>query len=785
MLSYQLVRSSFFCLLLFVVVFPGDIMAQEFKQTVRGGVHNQASHEPVSGAEVVILKGTDPQGRTTSDSLGNFTLNDILPGRYKVTISSTGFETYEEEALVLSGKEFVLDAELQESMQTLEEVTIKASTSSVESPGMHTISIEKTMRVAANFFDPVRMVTSYPGVVAANDQSNAIAAKGYSPNGLLWRLQGLDIVNPNHLANAGARNDKPAANGGGVNILSAQLLDKTDFYSGSLPVQYGNALSGVIDMNLRPGSKSKMEYTGQASLLGLDVAAEGPISKNKRTSFLANYRYSTVGLLSAAGINLGDEKINFQDLSFHVNSDQKRGGNLSLFGFYGLSSNKFEHKPFAEWKEDKDRYDIYYGGNVFGAGITERFKAGNKVSVSFGSAVSGQYLDRNSQSNANLAVSNINSEGYSNDRIMISSFIQATTRIAAGSLLETGVRMNYLNNFIESSGAETYGIAPDQNQVTYYSKTRLKGTLWQPYINWTQQWNMWKLNAGVRYVEFSYNGSQSVEPRVSVQRSFSKGSIIASYGITSQWQSAEDYSALMAQRGSNHVLQLTKAHQAAVDFRYALPGNVKLTTTVYYHQLMNVPASQGGYSTLNQWEVGSPGFMSLLSTGKGKNYGVEALIEKRFYNQFYFMISGSAYRSQYRMQNTYYDTRFSGKFTSSVQTGKEWSRNKNTLGVHIRMLYLGGLREQRIDAFTSSVSGTTVYDSLNGYSQKLHNYFRPDLRISWRKSKPHATRTLSLDIQNVASIRNEAYHYYDTFLQQVKLKYQLGIFPVIVYRIEF
>lgn len=765
------------CIFSFILL-TNKATAQEFVQTVKGTIYNQTSHLPVAGAEVSFLRNAEVIKSTTADSLGQFQITDLPPGRYKLFISSTGYEAYEDETLVLSGKELIVSVLMHESLQMLDQVNIKASTPSAESPGMHSISIEKTMRVAANFYDPVRMVTSYPGVVAANDQSNSIAAKGYSPNGLLWRLQGLDIVNPNHLANAGTLSDKPVANGGGVNVLSAQLLDKTDFYSGSLPVQYGNALSGVLDMNLRSGNKSKMEFIGQASLLGLDAAVEGPISKNKRTSFLANYRYSTVGLLSAIGVNLGDEIINFQDISFHINSDQKRGGNLSVFGFYGLSSNKFEHKPMDEWEQDKDRYDIDYGGAVFGVGFTEQLHLGRKVNLSFGSAASGQEQDRTSQSSVLMNEKSVYAEAYSNDRLMISNFVKSVFNVTSGGALEAGVTVNYLNNYLNSGTVTSLGNIINPPSII---QGRVEGVVSQPYVNWAQRWRAWKLNAGIRYVNFSYNSANSVEPRASLQRSLPKGSLVASYGITSQWQLPQTY--VMS---GNAGLGLTRAHQAALDFRYLLANDIRLTTTLYYHEVFDAPATLNGqYSTLNQWEDFAAN--SLTNIGKGKNYGVEVMVEKKFYNQFYFMVAGSAYRSTYLNQQVYKDTRFSGKYTSSLQVGKEWSRNNSTVGVHTRILYLGGLREAPIDSvFSRYIAGTTVYNAQNGYTNKLGNYFRPDLRISWRKNKPHSTRTLSLDIQNVANYTgNEAYHYYDTYLQENKTKYQLGMYPVLAYRIEF
>ncbi|MCB0583823.1 MAG: TonB-dependent receptor, partial [Phaeodactylibacter sp.] len=111
--------------------------------------------------------------------------------------------------------------------------------------------VEETRRFPATFYDPARLSTAFAGVVNDNDQANGLVVRGNSPNSLIWRLEGLDIVNPNHTSNAGTFSDRPTRNGGGVNILSAQMLGTSHFYTGAFPASYGNALSGVLDMRLR------------------------------------------------------------------------------------------------------------------------------------------------------------------------------------------------------------------------------------------------------------------------------------------------------------------------------------------------------------------------------------------------------------------------------------------------------------------------------------------------------------------------------------------------------
>lgn len=756
--------------ILLLVLLSFTLHAQDISQLVTGHVKEALAGSPLTGANVSLFSNDQLiQGRVT-DVAGYFEIR-IAPGRYRMLISFTGYQAYEQEILVVAGKPEYIAASLTETPTQLDAVTVNFA--SVSEPGETSLTIEKTLRVPANFFDPVRMLVSYPGVITANDQANSIVVKGYSPNALLWRLQGLDIVNPNHLANAGTFSDKPVANGGGVNILSAQLLDKTSFYSGNLPARYGNALAGILDMSLRPGSTDKVHYTAQASLIGLDVAAEGPISKESKSSFLVNYRYSTVGLLSQLGVDFGDEAINFQDLSFNLNFPGKKGGSFNAFGFAGLSTNKFEAKPEAEWEEEKDRYNIDYDGKVYALGVVKDFKPG-WLTPSVGVSVSGQIQDRNSDGAAVPYVA-ITSETYNSDRVLFSSFLKGAHKLNKG-VIEAGVTVNYLYNklFVETTSP--------LNVDDLYPNVRgtVEGTLIQPYITWNQLIGEFELNAGLRYVNFQYNNSDAWEPRVSIGRMFNAHRVTLSYGLTSQWQQVQTYLA-----PENESLPLTKSSQAALEWRYQIKTGLSIHSTVYYHSLFDVPVLPGvsQYSLINQWEDFPEGY--LKGTGKGRNYGIEAMLDRKFYSDLYFMISGSYFQAEYNVDDEYWDSRFNGGFTSTLLAGKEWKREQRSFGIHGRVIYTGGLRQAPVDVLASSIIGTTYYDLQNGYSLQVPDYFRTDLRVSWRKNKPGYTRTISIDLQNVTGYKNVAGYYYDTHLQAVTTRNQLGILPVFAYRVDF
>ncbi|HEY3429131.1 MAG TPA: TonB-dependent receptor, partial [Cyclobacteriaceae bacterium] len=516
---------------LIICVCSGILLhAQNISQQVTGRVEDEAVRSPLQNA-TLILRSNSESVVTITDSLGFFQFVNVTPGRYLLTTSFTGYQPARQEILVISARNTIVNITLKEWPSVLEEVEISARGNSLET-GEQSITIEKTLRIPANFFDPVRAVTSYPGVVASSDQNNAIIVRGNSPANLLWRINGLDVVNPNHLSNAGTFTDKPATFGGGVNIISSQLLDRTDFYAGSMPSRYGNALSGVVDMNLREGSKKENHYTLQASLIGLDVAAEGPLGKDQNTSFLVNYRYSTVGLLSAMGVKFGDEDINFQDLTFSIDSRFSKERSLTVFGFFGASKNIFDHKETTEWEIDKDRYDINYDSKNFGTGVTFS-QTLKQVNISSGVAFSGNDQKRNQHASPDILTGEPNvvyEDGYHAKKFLVSAFGRVIARVNS-TQLESGIYVNYLKDKLDAKSQ--VGIDP-----TAQTLGSVEGVLLQPYAQWRIFLSeKWVAQTAMRYVYYSYNESGLLEPRVSLEYFPSaKNSLKFSYNLVSQLQ---------------------------------------------------------------------------------------------------------------------------------------------------------------------------------------------------------------------------------------------------------
>lgn len=798
----QTSRISFFRVALLIVsllkvYFP--VAAQNVTQTVRGTVIDNATQRPLSGVSV-YLKDTNPPLGAVTDETGHFLLEGVPVGRYILKASSVGYETYTiPDLLVRSGKETVLAILLTQSVRNLDEIVITEKPEGITTIlplSSRTFSVEETRRYAATFFDPARLVTSFPGVVGTNDQSNQISVRGNSPNSLLWRLEGVDIVNPNHLSNAGTFSDRRVQSGGSQSILSSQVLDDSRFLSGAFPASYGNAVGGVMDMYLRKGNNQQKEYTAQLGLIGLEFAAEGPFRDDYEGSFLANYRYSTVGILTnVLGLDFGGERITFQDLSFNLFFPTTNAGEFTVFGVGGTGSNVFEAvRDSTDWQEQEDRYDVTFRNDMAAVGVTHTLALGKQALLKSVVATSSLSSERTSNRvNDIYETLKVSQDNYRETRVSITSSL--TRKFTGNHTLQAGL---YLDNFYyqlmssQNDGAETPPrlVSGEGN-----------GQLIRPYVDGKFALaSQWTINAGLHFAYFDLTGSSSLEPRLSLrwntkERTLHQQFVTLSYGLYSQMQLPGVYfyngETDSATKNPNLDLGLTKSRQYTIGYDYLLNESLQFHTEVYYQHLFNVPISlspNSSFSALNLVE----GFADepLVNDGTGRNYGLEATVEKNLSESYYFLVSGSLYESKYvGADGVERDTRFNGNYALSVTGGKEytWSKkNKHrVIGINLRSTYIGGLRTTPIDAVRSQVIQSTVFVSNRAFSEKLPDYFKVDLRFSLRKDTPYYSSVWSLDLQNATNRQNVAYQYYDTVQGNVVTKYQLGLIPVLTYRIEF
>ena len=778
-----------FRILFLIFSTAGLAQAQTLTSTLRGNVKDFETNLPLAGATIQLVGS---EKGTVSNAAGDFRFDQLPTGRYTLQVSFLGYETVGVPELLLeSGKEKVVAVRLTQAGRQLDAAIVRSSRP-IAYNSIQTITPEQTLRYAATYLDPARVATSFPGVSTSNDQANGLVIRGNSPNGMQWRLEGVEIVNPNHTSNAGTFSDRATQTGGGVNILSTQLLSDSYFLNGAFPAEYGNALSGVLDMRLRKGNDEKTEFTAQAGLIGFDLAAEGPLSKKSKASYLVNYRYSFTGLLGALGVTFGGEDIRYQDLSFNISLPTKKVGEFSIFGMGGMSNNIFQaSRDTSEWVYQKDGYDIDFKSKMGALGVTHSLQLGAKTGLK--TVLVASALE-NSRTAYIHSMSNPDnrylSEQDANTKTRLSFTTSLSHRLNVSHLLKAGVFLTYQADSVKS-------LTRDQ-----ISEGKLQGLIVQPYLSW--QWQLaprLTADVGLHYLHYTYNDTQSLEPRAALRYQASAQSLFSlSYGLHSQLQPPPVYlSVIKTVRGKdeqpNRRLEPTRAHHVVAGYQHNFGASGNLKVEGYLQNIFNVPVATGDptlsarpiptFSALNVVE----GFVDqpLENAGTGRNYGVEVTYNQYLTRDFYLLLSGSLYNSTYVAgDGVRRSTRYNGNHTFSLTAGRELKTRKNGVwGLNTRVLWMGGFRDTPINVEASREQGTTVYALKEAFTLKMKDYFRPDLRIYWKKNHPRYSRTLALDIQNVSGTQNEAYSYYDLLQRQLVKKYQLGLIPILSYRWEF
>lgn len=762
-------RSTFAVLLVYFSL--SQILAQTNNQMIRGVVKDKWSGKPLPGTYLVLDNGT--KGVVT-DSAGRFRLPNVQVGRHYLSSFLTGYATWVSPDLwIESGKETVLDIIMEELHTDLPEIILHGESMPRQSMGqLNLLSQEMTLRYPATFYDPARLASAMPGVTNDNDQANGLIIRNYSPNGVNWRLWGAEIINPNHTANAGTFSDRVTGNAGGVNMISMQLLDNTAFYTGLPPVSYGNAGSGTLDMSLRSGNTENREYTIQAGLIGIDLAAEGPFGKiASGASYLVNYRYSTIGLLQKMGLELGDEAIEFQDLSMNLSFPLKNGS-LQLFGILGSSSNRFSGSADSTlWKGEKDPFSIDFSSSsrILGA----RYQNGALTSTWVYS--SGQFLREAIPLVSNNSYFNASYDFWQPEKLSGDTRFTKTMNDDIDFL--AGINLTYNKQIRTLTDA-------------YFSNDgTMAGIQVAPYLGFQYQKGKWQSSFGLHSFYFTWNNSFSAEPRLELTRKLSRQTSMSfALGKSSQLQPVQVY--IGSGFNQNEKLDLTKLWQGSVTFKKV--KNTEVWSAQFYGSLIhNIPISDksmDAFSAINVLEE----IIHFPLVSKGRAFQLGASLQNRVYwkNGFYSLINLNVGQLKYvGSDHIWREGRFSHKYLLNATIGKEWSglERKGKIrqfGINARFVARAGFREMSIDFDASKSLGTSVFSMENGFDQVLENYCRLDLRIYRKWNAAKRSNMLSLDIQNVSGENHIVYNYYDRVQQKILGKKQLGIIPILSYRVN-
>lgn len=809
-----------------LLVFVLKQAAAQMTQTLKGRIADKPTGIGLPGVIVKIKGAEETKLSTTTDANGYYKIREVPIGRQVVVVALMGYKTQVlSDIIIASGKEVVLDVELEESTTELNEVEVNANqnqdvVNTMESVNMKRFSLEETERYPGSRQDPARMAQNFAGVQGTNDSRNDIVIRGNSPAGLLWRLEEIDIPNPNHFAVAGSA-------GGPQSIINNKYLANSEFYTGAFPANYGNALGGVFDLKMRNGNNEKHERTFQFGFLGTELAVEGPLNKKTGASYLLTYRYSTLKLFSSVNFNIGTSAVpGYQDIGFRFNFPTQKAGVFSWSGIGGLSDikivlSKIKERP-KELYGDQTR-DQYFSSNM-GVGILNHTYAFNNRTLMRTSLAYGvQTLDvdhylvlRNKNFVPKDTLPQILGYDFYEGKSTLSWFIKH--KLNARNSLKTGVFINRTDvDFLDDVKFNSLYDTLATNILTKPFKRRLDVKtnfyLVQPYITYVHKWNEnWSVNTGLYTQYLTLNGRYSLEPRLALKYQPKVNQTLSlSYGLHSQMQQTYLYFAIpdsiitdgvllpnVNRILSNRDLDFSKSQHVVFGHEWQMAKYLSLKTEAYYQYLWSVPVYQvkSGVSAINRGATFNRFFpvYTMVNNGTGYNYGLEVTLQKSFSKHYYVMYSGSIFESKYRgSDGVLNNTDFNGNYMMNILAGMEYQigkQQKNTLSFGGKFTYGGGKRYSPVNVAASNAVMDVVPEEGKINTLQFPAYNRLDIRVAYKINANRAGIEIALDLINILGTKNVLALSYspdpsDLTKNPLIPNYQLGFLPLFYVKVDF
>jgi len=781
------------CFLL--LIFADEGAAQPIlRSSVKGIILDAASLEPLAGASVQLI-GSDPPLACSSDETGRFRLKGVPIGSARLKVSFIGYAAFLTEPLVISsGKEADMTVYLRQTGINGKEVEVKGdyrkgeTINRMASVSVRPFSVDETFRYPGTYNDPARMAQNFAGVTSGTDNRNDIIVRGNSPSGLQWRLDDMEIPNPNHFAAMGTT-------GGPVTILNDNLMTNSDFLTGSFPAQYGNTTAGVFDLRMKTGNSDHHEFWFGMGWNGLEFGSEGPFSKKSDASYMFSYRISIIQLLSYAGVKM-DVVPQYQDFSMKICLPSKKAGIFTITGMGGMSYIQLfqSRRPSSDWMFPDYGEDLSNGSNLGVLGLTHQasLKPGLRIKTMLYAV--GSLVYTRADTFSNVATTPALWAGERSSEIKLSFSSRVFKKFSEKTSLEAGISydhffMNFADSMMYKSAFQVHtGTKEQMDFIRAYTQVLQSLT---PSFD---------LKAGICGSWLPMNASWALEPRIGLDWRISEHHALAfGAGMYSQMPPHVMYFIINRLPGGgifepNRDINFIRSAQSALSYDFKPTEKLHFKTEIYYQYLYNLPvkASIPQYSLINE---GHDFFLnrqysdSLVSTGTGSNYGVELTFERYYSKQYYFLFTASLFNSTYSAyDNITRNTAFNVNYVLNAVGGYDFTIGKRKWGIlslGLRATYAGGNPYVHYDVSATLANGESMMDWPASFNVRYPDYKRASLRFGLKRNLPGYNIEFILDLQYRTNYTNVYLQRIDPKTGEIRTFFSMGFFPMATWRIQF
>ena len=724
--------------------------------TVKGRVYNQKNNEPLEFATIRIQGTTNG---TTTDLEGNYEIV-YRPGFYRLEVSYVGYETTLSAEVHIQGNQTAfIDIAVPESSTLIDEVVVRPTFNlkKIESPvSFLTIGVSDIEKAAGVNRDVSKALQSLPGVGATDPNRNDLIVRGGGPSENVFYLDGIEIPIINHFATQGS-------SGGVVGIINPDFVREVNFYTGAFPANRPNALSSVMDIRQKDGSRDRIHT--QVGIGASDAAftMDGPIGD--KSTFIVSARQSYLQLLfKFIGLPFLPTYNDFQ-VKYKYQIDPKN--ELSIIGL-GAIDNMTLNTDLQEDGTESQRYlldylPVYQQWNYTIGAVYKHFSDNY-----FDTWVLSRNMLRNKNSKhpdndeSQPKISDYRSDEAENKFRFERSYPDLPVKLLIGAGVAYSHYENETNRKVFSNGS--------LNDLIYNTKLDLWS--YQAFIQASDTYlnNRLSLSLGLNTIGNNFNNNMK-NPLNQVSPRFS-----ASYRLTDKWDinanvgcytmrpayttlGYKDASGLFINKNENlkHII----SNQAIAGFAYEPNFKLRFNLEGFYKLYNNYPLSvTDGMSIAGKGtDYGQVGDEEIVSTGKGRAYGIEFSGKLVDYKGLNSTITYTLFKSEftgadgiYRPSN--WDTRHMVNLLGSYNLPKNWN-------ISMRWRFVGGAPYSPIDVDLStnkdawSVNNRPYIDYANYNTLRLKDSHQLDLRIDKEYYFKKMMLNFYLDVQNAYNFQSE------------------------------
>jgi len=742
-----------YSILLLVSLVAANVFAQ--KGSIKGRVFNAKTNQPIEFA-AILVQGTGIG--STSDLDGNFIFTGVEPGFKRLVVSLVGFQTTVSSEIQVQGNQTVfIDIAVPENAVQLSEVTVRQNliVKRIESPiSVISVGVQEIEKSAGANRDITKVVQSLPGVGATDPNRSDLIVRGGGPSENVFYLDGIEIPVINHFATQGS-------SGGSVGIINPDFVREINFYTGAFPANRANALSSVMEIRQKDGSKDRIHSKLSVGASDAALTIDGPIGK--KSTFIVSARQSYLQFLFAAiGLPFLPTYNDFQ-LKYKYQIDKKN--EISFIGIGAIDDmvlNTGIAKPtesqsyllaqlptYKQWNYTVGTVYKHYADTHYDTWVLSRNMLRNK---------NFKYLNNDE---SQVKTSDYSSDEAENKLRFERNYPDLPIKLSYGAGIKYSHYTNetfrklYFNNSVSDLKYSTAINLFGYHAFAQASKAVLDERL--------------KLSLGINFAGIDYNNNMrnplnQFSPRLSASYVLTEkldfNANVGRYALQPAYTTL-GYKVADVFVNQNENLRYTISNQAIAGFDYRPMEKVRMTLEGFYKGYEYYPFSVAdGLSTASKGtNFGQIGDELIESTGKGRAYGIEFLAKIMEMKKLNLTATYTYFRSEFTDVNGKYvssawDTKHLFNMIASYKLPRNWN-------VAIRWRFVGGAPYTPVDLVNSSnkavwdVTNQAVLDYKNFNSVRLPLAHQLDMRIDKEIYFKNWVLNLYTDIQNAYNFKTQ------------------------------